>query len=617
MTWPKFLTKKRIIWTVILLVVGYGVFTLASGGKQKTTYETAAAERTSLKQTVEVTGELKPAARIDLAFKSSGIIQTINVKIGDTVKQGDVLAELKADDIVFASRSADASLALAEANLRARLAGETEQSIRVAEASVESAQAAYDKAVTDLSSTKLTTANAVRVSELAVQTAQNNLANQDATVSQTVQNAYDSARTSLLTAIGPLQTALTDGDEVTGVDNTAANQTYLNVLGFLDQGALERAKNSYLVAKAAKNTAEASVKTLSATSTKEQIQSVGGTLSDAITKVQAYLTDVQKVLAASLTSQYLTAATLASLKTTIDADRVSVSTQNSTVLTALQTIKNSELTRTQTIEQLQDAYDTAVTNLTTAQTNAETQVRGAEATVSIQKAALDSARATLDLKKAPPREVDLAGLRAQVAQAAANADKATNDVQNIQIIAPVDGTVSDVIPDLGELIQAGITSIKLVGTERFDIEALVPEADIANVEVGQPATITLDAYGDDVTFHGTVTAEDPDQTKVQDAVYYKIRVQIEPEGRDIKPGMTANVVVETDKRDNTIVIPLRAVRTKDDGQKIVRIMKGDTPEERVVTLGLRGDEGRVEILAGLTEGELVVTGETTSGAPRP
>jgi RND family efflux transporter MFP subunit len=617
MTWPKFLTKKRIIWTVILLVVGYGVFTLASGGKQKTTYETAAAERTSLKQTVEVTGELKPAARIDLAFKSSGIIQTINVKIGDTVKQGDVLAELKADDIVFASRSADASLALAEANLRARLAGETEQSIRVAEASVESAQAAYDKAVTDLSSTKLTTANAVRVSELAVQTAQNNLANQDATVSQTVQNAYDSARTSLLTAIGPLQTALTDGDEVTGVDNTAANQTYLNVLGFLDQGALERAKNSYLVAKAAKNTAEASVKTLSATSTKEQIQSVGGTLSDAITKVQAYLTDVQKVLAASLTSQYLTAATLASLKTTIDADRVSVSTQNSTVLTALQTIKNAELSRTQTVEQLQDAYDTAVTNLTTAQTNAETQVRGAEATVSIQKAALDSARATLDLKKAPPREVDLAGLRAQVAQAAANADKATNDVQNIQIIAPVDGTVSDVIPDLGELIQAGITSIKLVGTERFDIEALVPEADIANVEVGQPATITLDAYGDDVTFHGTVTAEDPDQTKVQDAVYYKIRVQIEPEGRDIKPGMTANVVVETDKRDNTIVIPLRAVRTKDDGQKIVRIMKGDTPEERVVTLGLRGDEGRVEILAGLTEGELVVTGETTSGAPRP
>jgi RND family efflux transporter MFP subunit len=617
MTWPKFLTKKRIIWTVILLVVGYGVFTLASGGKQKTTYETAAAERTSLKQTVEVTGELKPAARIDLAFKSSGIIQTINVKIGDTVKQGDVLAELKADDIVFASRSADASLALAEANLRARLAGETEQSIRVAEASVESAQAAYDKAVTDLSSTKLTTANAVRVSELAVQTAQNNLANQDATVSQTVQNAYDSARTSLLTAIGPLQTALTDGDEVTGVDNTAANQTYLNVLGFLDQGALERAKNSYLVAKAAKNTAEASVKTLSATSTKEQIQSVGGTLSDAITKVQAYLTDVQKVLAASLTSQYLTAATLASLKTTIDADRVSVSTQNSTVLTALQTIKNAELSRTQTVEQLQDAYDTAVTNLTTAQTNAETQVRGAEATVSIQKAALDSARATLDLKKAPPREVDLAGLRAQVAQAAANADKATNDVQNIQIIAPVDGTVSDVIPDLGELIQAGITSIKLVGTERFDIEALVPEADIANVEVGQPATITLDAYGDDVTFHGTVTAEDPDQTKVQDAVYYKIRVQIEPEGRDIKPGMTANVVVETDKRDNTIVIPLRAVRTKDDGQKIVRIMKGDTPEERVVTLGLRGDEGRVEILTGLTEGELVVTGETTSGAPRP
>ena len=46
-------------------------------------------------------------------------------------------------------------------------------------------------------------------------------------------------------------------------------------------------------------------------------------------------------------------------------------------------------------------------------------------------------------------------------------------------------------------------------------------------------------------------------------------------------------------------------------------MKDATPEERAVELGLRGDEGRVAVTKGLNEGELVVTGETTTGVPQP
>lgn len=607
---PAFLKKKRI-YIIAGLVLAAGAYALLRSPGGKTAFETASVERRNLVQTVEVTGELKPAARVDLSFKAGGTIDDIAVRIGDKVKKGDVLAQLKADDVVFAARGAKASLALAQANLRARLAGETEQSIRVAEAQVEQARAAHEKAIADLASIRLTTADALKVAELNVQTAKNNLDNQDAIVSQNVQNAYDSARTSLLTSLGPLQTGLTDGDAIIGVDNTASNQLYVNVLGFLEFGSVERAKNSYRVAKDAKISAEKSVTALTASSTKEEIQAAGALVTDAIMKVQTYLTDVQKVLAASITSQYLTSADLTAKKATIDADRTSVSAQNTTVLNALQSIRSSELTKTQTVDQLQDAYETALTNNETARTNATTQVRTAETNVSIQRAGLDSAIASLDLKKAPPRSVDVEGLRAAVEQAQVNFDKATNDLKNVQIISPVDGTITDVIPDVGELIQSGVTAIKLVGTERYDIEALVPEADIAKVEVGQTATITLDAYGDDVVFNGTVTAEDPDQSKVQDAVYYKIRVQIEPAGRDVKPGMTANVTIKTDERTDVLVIPLRAVRTKaDTGAKTVRILVNEQPEERDIEIGLRGDEGRVEVTKGLGEGERVIVGET-------
>jgi HlyD family secretion protein len=231
----------------------------------------------------------------------------------------------------------------------------------------------------------------------------------------------------------------------------------------------------------------------------------------------------------------------------------------------------------------------------TAKTNAETQVRTAETAIEIQRAALHAAQAALDLKRSGPRSVDVEPLRASVTQASVNYEKALNDLQNTQIIAPVDGIISEVIPDVGEQASPSVIAIKMVGTSQFDIEAQVPEADIAKVMIGQVAEITLDAYGDDVKFKGTVTAKDPAESKIQDAIYYKIRVQIDPAGKEVKPGMTANVTITTADRKNVLVIPLRAVRTKaGTTQKTVRVLVENAPQNRDVSLGLRGDEGRVE-----------------------
>ena len=608
---PKFLLKKSTYVLLALAVAGIGWFSYSRSKAQKPAYETTPVERRDLQQTIEVTGEIKPAARIELAFKNSGTISKINVKVGDNVKKGDVLAELKADDVQFAVKNAAASLSAAQANLNVKLAGETPQAIRVAETQVEQAKASYDKSVADLASTKLTTKDSLKEAEIALQTAQNNLNNQNAIVSQNIQNAYDSARTTLFTALGAVNTGLTDGDQIVGVDNTASNQTYLNVLGFLDSGSLDRAKSSYLIAKNAKLEAEKLVKALTTSSSNTAIQAAAEKLQTAITLVQAFLTDVQHVLASSLTNTSLTSTDLAAKKTTIDADRTSVSTQSTNVLGALQGIKNVELSKTQTIQQLQDAFTTAETAYDTAKTNVDVQVRTAETNVAIQKAALDSAKATLDLKRSGPRAVDVAPLRAGVEQAHVAYEKALNDLQNVEIAAATTGTISEVLPDIGEQVVANAAAIRMVGTESFEIEAKVPEADIAKVIVGQSATITLDAYGDDVKFGGTVLAKDPAETRVQDAIYYKIRVQIEPSGREVKPGMTANVTITTGEAKGALVIPLRAVRTKTGSdQKIVRVLVNSEPQERNVALGLKGDEGRVEILSGLTEGDQVIVGET-------
>ena len=601
------------------MLIGIGWVSYSRSKSHQPSYETVPVERRDLAQTIEVTGQLKPAARIDLAFKNTGTIRNISVKVGDVVKAGDILAELKADDVVFAERIAGATLSAAQANLAVKLAGETQPSIRVAETTVAQAKTSYEKAVTDLESAKQTTSASLKSAEIALQTAQNNLANQNAIVSQNSQNAYDSARTTLLTALGSLNTGLSDGDQISGVDNTAANQAYVNLLGFLDAGSLDRAKSSYRVAKDAKSIADALVNALNSNSSKDEIQTAARKIQAAITFAQTYLTDVQRVLAASLTNASFTSIDLAAKKTTIDADRTSVSTQSTNVLGALQSIKNAELAKTQISQSLQDAEKTAQGAVDAAKTNVNVQARTAERTVAIQKAALDSATAALDLKKSPPRDVDLTPLRTAIQQATVAYEKARNDLQNVQIVAVATGTIAEVIPSIGEQIAQNAVTIRMIGTETYTIEAQVSEADISRVAVGQTASITLDAYGDDIQFHGIVAAKHPAETRIQDAVYYQISVEVKPAGKDVKPGMTANVTIKTGERQNVLVIPLRAVRTSSNGKrKTVRVLENGVAREQSVELGLKGDEGRVEVTSGLSEGQRVIVSDAKNpGSSKP
>jgi HlyD family secretion protein len=610
MTIPGFLKKKRTYVIAAIILVLFFWISSRGGSKPEDAYETAAVEKTDLRQTVEVTGEVKPAERIELSFERGGTIKNVSAKVGDTVTKGTLLAELEDQDAGFAAQSAAASLAVAQANLNQRLAGETKQNVRIAETNVIKAQAAYDKAVSDLEATRITVQDNLRAAQLSADTAKNKLENQSGTLQQNRENALENLRVALLTALGPLQSALVDGDMIIGVDDTAANSTYQNVLGIHDSTSVPRAKTSYQLAKPVKVAAESAVIKLTASSTEAQLKSASDQVRDASLLVQAYLTDVQKVLAATITGPSLSATELASKKSQIDGDRTAISAQNAAVLAAIQTVDNVSLSNTDLKQQLQDAYTASLVNLDIARTKMGTDVKTAEANAAIQLAALQSAQADFDQRKAPVREVDLAPLRAAVTQAQVQYDKAVNDISKTKIVAPVDGTVSEVLPDPGELIASNAVAIRLVGTSQYDIEALVPEADITKITVGQKAEITLDAYGDNVVFPGTVTAKDPAETTVQDAVYYKIRVQVEPDGKEVKPGMTANVTVLTAEAKGALVIPSRAVKT--DAEKktqSVRILENGQPKDVTIVTGLRGDEGRVEVTSGLAEKQTIIVSE--------
>jgi len=144
---------------------------------------------------------------------------------------------------------------------------------------------------------------------------------------------------------------------------------------------------------------------------------------------------------------------------------------------------------------------------------------------------------------------------------------------------------------------------------QFQIEANIPEADIAKVKPGQTANVTLDAYGPDVLFHASVVSVDPAETIVDGVPTYKTTFQFEGTDARIKSGMTANIDIQGQMHENVLSVPQRAV-VNHNGKKYVTIKTGkNTTKEVVVSLGLRGSDGAIEITDGLSVGDEVVVSQ--------
>ncbi|MFH1866537.1 MAG: efflux RND transporter periplasmic adaptor subunit, partial [Patescibacteria group bacterium] len=255
-------------------------------------------------------------------------------------------------------------------------------------------------------------------------------------------------------------------------------------------------------------------------------------------------------------------------------------------------------------------YATNYAAYQTALTTQKEQVEASEATVRSAEQALTKAEAELALKKAPARSYDLTGAEAAVASAKANLLKAQSDLKDRTIMAPVSGTITKVNYQIGETSSSATPVLVLLAEGNFEIKVQVPEADVAKLANEQDVDITLDAFGSGQHFSGHITFIDPASTVISDVVYYEVTIAFDDSDQRIKPGMTANVDVSTANRSGILVIPLRAVKYDSEYKPFVEVLEQGDLTTREITLGLKGDDGLVEVTAGLQAGELVVTSKT-------
>lgn len=227
--------------------------------------------------------------------------------------------------------------------------------------------------------------------------------------------------------------------------------------------------------------------------------------------------------------------------------------------------------------------------------------------ISSYTVALQTAQNNLAVRKAKPRQEDIDLALAQVLSAQGQVAAAQALINNLTLIAPSNGVITQVDIKVGEQAVSMKEVMILQNVYDLHTEANVSEANIASLKIGQPIEYTFDALGQDQLFSGKVIAIDPASTVISGVVNYKVTGSLD-NIPDIKPGMTANITVLVDKKDGVLALPSSAVITRNNSQfvRVIDDAKLKTYHEVQVKTGMQADGGLLEIISGLSEGQAVV-----------
>jgi len=261
---------------------------------------------------------------------------------------------------------------------------------------------------------------------------------------------------------------------------------------------------------------------------------------------------------------------------------------------------------------LSDAINTAQNALNSAQISGRQQLASAQSRVDTSREAGDVAQKQLARIKTSARIEDVALSKAQVSQAEANLDLIKKQVADNIILAPMDGQITKINYEIGEQVNSAKAVVVMLTENNFEVEVDISESDIFKVKVNNSVAVTFDAFGENRKFQGVVYFIEPASTAIQDVIYYKVKIRLTDDPTtlaDIKSGMTANVVITTNSKDNVLAAPSRAILEKTGDGKFVRVLRAKNQLEEIpVTVGLSGNEGMIEVISDqLKEGDAVVT----------
>ncbi|KVE32488.1 macrolide transporter subunit MacA [Burkholderia sp. TSV86] len=236
----------------------------------------------------------------------------------------------------------------------------------------------------------------------------------------------------------------------------------------------------------------------------------------------------------------------------------------------------------------------------------------------------EAAVATLDVQRA-----NLAAFDAQIREARIKIETARANLGYTRIVAPIDGEVVAIVTQEGQTViaqQQAPVILKLAELDTMTVKAQVSEADVIRIHAGQTAYFTI--LGEpDKRYYGKLRAIEPapqnfldmqgsaggtggGSSKPNTAVFYNALFDVPNPGHRLRISMTAQVNILLGTAANALYIPVAALGAKDkDGTYAVRVLGADSKvATRKIRAGINNNV-KVEVLAGLREGERVILGD--------
>lgn len=219
----------------------------------------------------------------------------------------------------------------------------------------------------------------------------------------------------------------------------------------------------------------------------------------------------------------------------------------------------------------------------------------------------------------------VAAAKASIMQAEANYATASANMRYTKIISPVNGIVISKEVEVGQTVAASFQTPTLFQVAedltKMRIETSVSEADIGKVKEGQEVEYTLDGYPDSI-FKGKVTQVRLSPTTESNVVTYTVIIEVENNEGKLMPGMTANVSIITDKKENILTVPNIALKftiagnTKRYEQKGIWIDKKGKPVRINIETGVSNDSYTEIISNEIKAGDFVYVKNIKNGTQK-
>ena len=609
---------RSILIGLVIVFAGnwaYGKMTSTAG---VTKYTIGHVERGTISSSISGSGQVSVSQNLGVKPKATGDVTSVLVKKGQSVTAGTPLLQIDARDAAKTVREAQLSLQSAVLSL--------EKLQKPAETlSLLQAQNSYAQARRDLTTLKappdalalLQAANAVTQAEQSKVTADSDLS-----------KAYDDAYTSASNVFADSPDVMSSLNSMffdKTIDGYSENfWWYANQLTNDNDGVkkYQTAFNtSYDAAKKDLPIAQDLFKSINRNSPQADIENVVqkaksmvSEVSDSVKNAKSYVTYVEanmkdndRIVPAIITTNKNSLDTYAS---SIDGDLSSISTQSSSLSSkksAVESAQRSLLEKKQSLEDLKNGAD-------------KDALKKSEETVAERKAALEKLTQGADA-------LDIKSAQLTVQERRNSLSDAQEKLSDFSVKAPFDGVVADIPVQKGDSVSNGTAVVTLITTQMV-AEIPLNEVDVAQIAVGQKATLSFDAV-QDLSISGEVVELDNIGTVSQGVVSYKAKIAFDSQDARIKPSMSVVATVITATKTDVLLVPNSAIKSQgsnyyvevpatDTGTQSSPVELAAAPTRKSIEIGIQNDES-TEIISGLNENDAVVTSTiaatTTTAAP--